>query len=201
MFIDRTTMVAIKLRELGLNPGHLIVITEVNPSRSLPYHNSHHCLSVALNAEEGARFTGLGIEDRRTLFIAGLYHDFNHSGGANPDSVNVADAAAHMKAWCRLLEDFTEGQLESIHTTILSTRWPYDEVPGETTMVEDILCDADLMQWTEPDTKDFMEGLGAEKNEVITLADTRKFLTENPPRTPWGKKRIDAWLANPVNRS
>lgn len=201
MFIDRTALVAEKLGELGLNPGHLIVVTEVNPSRHLPYHNSHHCLSVGLNALEGARVAGLGLEAQRSLFIAGLYHDFNHSGGAKDDNANVADAAAHMIAWCRLLEDFSDSQIESIRRAISSTCWPPENYTGERTLAENILCDADMLQWTEEDTEEFMRGLGIEKGIIVNWEDTRIFLKEHWPRTQWAQDRVAKWLEEHGHRS
>lgn len=194
MFIDRTASVSDELAALGLNPGHLIVITEVNPSRNLPYHNSHHCLSVGLNALEGARVAGLGIEAQRTLFLAGLYHDFNHGGGARADQENVEDAARNMLAWCTLLEDFAEEQLAAMEQAILATCWPSEQYSGPRTLIEDILCDADLLQWTEPDTEDFMAGFAKEAKDGTNWETTLVFLKKHWPRTEWAQQRVRKWL-------
>lgn len=194
MFIDRTATVSKELSVLGLNAGHLITVTEVNPSRNLPYHNSHHCLSVGLNALEGARVAGLGLEEQRTLFLAGLYHDFNHGGGSRCDQENVADAARNMMAWCRLLEDFSEEQLTAIQQAILATCWPSELYTGPRTIIEDILCDADLLQWTEPDTEDFMAGFAQEANDGTNWETTLVFLKKHWPRTEWAQQRVSQWL-------
>lgn len=195
MFLDRKTAVADELKALGLNPGHLIIITEVNPSRNLPYHNSHHCLSVGLNALEGARAAGLDIEAQRGLFLAGLYHDFNHSAGARVDKENVDDAARNMQAWCRLLEDFSDEQIGSIRQAILSTCWPPEQYSGPRNAWEDILCDADLLQWTEPDTEDFMAGFAEEAKDGTNWETTLVFLKKHWPRTEWAQQRVSKWLS------
>jgi len=63
------------------------------------YHNKSHCISVALNCYEGVMNSAhLKTDDRISLLLAGLFHDYQHTRGGNPrqqchsDSVNIQNA-------------------------------------------------------------------------------------------------------------
>lgn len=194
MFSDHSAEIAESLTELDLNPDHLDIISYRNYSANAPYHNKHHCFSVALNALEGAKFYEMGVEEQRIVFLAGLYHDFEHSEGRQSDTVNIANAVRGMEYWCGRLENFTPETINLIKQIICSTIWPSHLFEGERSLFELILCDADLLQWTAPDARCYMAGLSEEKGTPITWDDTIEFVKTQGPKTRWGTDRINAWL-------
>lgn len=67
----------------------------VGSHRANPYHNTRHCESVAKIAILYGMEVGLVQNDLVTLGLAGLFHDFNHSGellDVLPDQENIGRA-------------------------------------------------------------------------------------------------------------
>jgi hypothetical protein len=194
VFVDRSVEIATSLNELYLNPEHINILSHRNYSANAPYHNQHHCFSVALNALEGAKFYGLGLDEQRILFLAGLYHDFEHSEGRKDDKVNVANAIKGMEHWCGKLETLSTETINRIAHAINSTIWPRNLFEGKRELLDLILCEADLLQWTASDAQCYMEGMSAEQKSPVTWDDTIEFVKTHGPNTRWGRDRIDSWL-------
>jgi HD superfamily phosphohydrolase YqeK len=194
MFADHSAEIAESLTELDLNPEHLDIISYRNYSANAPYHNKHHCFSVALNALEGAKFYDLGVEEQRIVFLAGLYHDFEHSEGKKDDTVNIANAIKGMEYWCGRLESLTPETTNLIKQAINSTIWPSHLLESERSLLDLILCDADLLQWTASDVQNYRDGLAEEKMSAVTLKDTIDFVITHGAKTRWGADRINTWL-------
>lgn len=194
MFSDHSAEIAENLTELGLNSEHLDIISYRNYSANAPYHNKYHCFTVALNALEGAKFYDLSVDEQRIVFLAGLYHDFEHSEGRQEDAVNIANAVKGVEYWCGRLETFTPETTDLIKHAIRSTVWPSQFSDSELSLLDLILCDADLLQWTAPDARCYMAGLSTEEVRPITWDDTVECVKTHGPKTRWGRDRIDAWL-------
>jgi hypothetical protein len=60
-----------------------------NLSNSLPYHNEYHTECMVLNCLEGAYYEGVTGSQLRSLLVAALFHDFNHTGGEMEDGYNI----------------------------------------------------------------------------------------------------------------
>jgi hypothetical protein len=80
-----------RLEQLGL--GHALqYVLKNNPSAHLPYHSTTHCLTVADGCMTLADMEGVEGKDKKILALAGLFHDFNHSGGQLADVQNIERA-------------------------------------------------------------------------------------------------------------
>jgi hypothetical protein len=184
------------LDELGLNPAHIQAVTMENPSASLPYHNAGHCCTVALHCHDGANAHKIGVEKTRLLFLAGLYHDFNHSAGRYSDSVNIANAIAGAVHWCNKLESFGGREIDAIAENIKATIYPGHLFKGKRNISQSIICDADHMQYLEPDAESFIAGIGTETGLKIDAVSTGQFLLAYKPHTIWGVEKLKALREN-----
>ena len=55
-----------------------------------PYHNIRHSLDVFLKGYDAIKYYGnIPMDDARALLIACMLHDFNHSGRAGNDDLNI----------------------------------------------------------------------------------------------------------------
>lgn len=178
------------LKQLNLNVHHTHVISHENPSASLPYHNAGHCCTVALNCYEGAVRHELNHEKTRLLFIAGLYHDYNHSAGKYSDYVNIANAISGAVHWCSQLESFSGREMDVIADNIRATVYPGVLFKGQRNLCQSIICDADHMQYLEPDAESFMEGIGSETGKPVDAVSTGQFLLAYKPHTLWGVEKL-----------
>lgn len=179
-----------ELIRLDLNPGHVHVICKENPSATLPYHNAGHCCTVGLNCLAGAESTGMSPDEAANLFLAGLYHDYDHSGGKCTDDVNIARAVKGMAYWCSKLEGYDAPRLDAISSIISATIWPAELFKGTRNLSQSIICDADHMQYLEPDAMSFVDGIGLETGQLITVPLTLQFLASYEPKTEWGTERL-----------
>lgn len=131
----------------------LTYVRESNPSGDLPYHCTFHCVTVAVTAFNlysaiGKRTRGRQsaiTDNARQLFVAGLFHDFNHSGGKLADWENIERA---IRGWQNSFADdttrFGVGRVEEI---IQATEFPWKEIPFRHT--HNIIRDADFLSSAE----------------------------------------------------
>lgn len=177
------------LEELDLSPQHLEYVKKVNPSSGLPYHGYQHLLTVATACYESGMFYSSGSkDDARILFLAGLYHDWNHSGGTYSDSVNIAQAIVGMTQSVKTLETFDNATISQIASLIAATEYPSVREPKTT--LEKIILDADKLQWVEKDFDRWAEGLGSETQTTITWESTKKFLKSQTIHTIWARTKL-----------
>lgn len=122
------------------------------------YHNNYHATCVALNCYEGACYEGLSESQTKTTVLAGIFHDFNHSGGTLTDDKNIERAVfglsnAYTEEVIRGLgiastlpknQYLTENEFTETIQTLVVTKYPYEKTP--TTKMQQIIRDADLMQ-------------------------------------------------------
>lgn len=192
---ERYTKIVEILAILDLASDHVNILSHHNPSRNAPYHNTEHCFTVAINSYKVAQYYALSLEDTQALFLAALYHDFDHSADSTvSDIVNIERAINGLEKWLR---KFKEENLLSFASSILEgTVYPHHLFVGERNFLQQIICDADSMQWLEEDAEQFMVGLSAEKGCLVDLVSTRKFLSQHIFFTDFGLQAQQSYLLN-----
>lgn len=172
-------------------------VSKVNPSNDLPYHNWFHTCCMICNCMEGALHYNLSYSECHLLGVAALFHDFDHTGGREHDSINIHRALASLNI-------YVEGsnlELKHIRACISVTQFPFDIEP--VTIEQKIIRDADLMQILEPEWYEHVIlGLQAEmsiKNGPIStqdmLAGQVNFLFDHVPSklfTEWAKQKFES---------
>lgn len=174
--MDRKT-VGSRLLEVGLPVEELLTLSDGNPSAGLPYHNNDHCYNVAVDAYDlGKEFPELSENTLRHLLVAGLFHDYSHTGYSHPDILNIAAALQFIEDISPKLSNMGLSPMR-IADLIYSTVNP--ATPGSITRLEQmIIRDADLLGWCQEENHDkFLEGLTIEFEEPVTRESTKKFLS------------------------
>lgn len=133
------------------------------------YHNKAHSYQVALNCLEGGMYSGCKTSELKTLLVAGLYHDADHSYGMHTDMVNVPKAC---KALCEDHKNIdpkyqlSETMLEKSLDLIDHSYFPYKVKKLPDPLIK-VIRDADLMTILTSDKKlllELMNGLHKEMN-------------------------------------
>ena len=179
------------LHKLGLSSQHLDNIKNLNPSADLSYHGYQHLLTVAINCFDLGEYyfsNGKIRQEIRLLVLAGLYHDWDHTGGQYEDSINIAKATVGMVKHVAELEDFSDADISKISKLISMTEFPHRGVP--VSLSEKIIRDADLLQFAEEDFDRWAEGLTEESGNSVTVESTKKFLEKQTIYTSWAKTRL-----------
>lgn len=139
---------------------------EENKSADGPYHNGMHAQEVARIAFGLATMVKNSNEVSKAIFVAGLFHDFNHSLGLLPDSENIE------KAQLGLLEalqshpnelPFRRQRFIALEA-IASTQYPYGPMDYAFKEPCAILRDADRLQILTLNWRTQLKGLGKEMN-------------------------------------
>lgn len=181
------------LEELRLSAEHLDIL-EANPSKDSPYHNNEHLFTVALNCDEAARFYALPVEGHRVLFLAALYHDYNHSAGVSSDTINISRAISGAVEHISRLEKAAVEELDEVAGIIHATIQPPTMHNTDIGLLHRIIMDADMMQSCEPDAEAFLAGLSVELKKEVNWSSTKVFLEGYEPKTSWGKQKLAALL-------
>ena len=114
-----------------------------------PYHNFRHLYHVMWLCYSACLFYGKYFSARkmRNLLIAAMFHDFDHTGVAGPDSVNIERAVAALRKYI-LPEDWDH--LAEIENLIQLTQFPYEIPSDKVNLPARILRDADVSQALNP---------------------------------------------------
>lgn len=179
------------LEVLDLNIKHIERVSSIehNHSTNAPYHNTQHLFTVTINAFDLAQYYVLSRTETRSLVIAALYHDVNHSQGEYYDAVNVARAVeAMLVSVSDLGDEFSRAEINLAAKLILSTEYPHVKEP--LTTAEKIIRDSDLMQNAEPDLDRWFSGLSKETNSIVNFATTKKFLKTTDIYTHKARKKL-----------
>lgn len=149
MNFQRTNIILFlnRLTQLGLYDLWQYVV-ENNPSEKAPYHNTTHMLYMAWLADEFFQAHSSDEQfasNQREMIVAALFHDFDHSGGHEPDSVNIDRAVA---AWHIAYDKVQPKHINPklVETFIRVTQYPYTGIV--TTLAGKCLRDADLLYTT-----------------------------------------------------
>jgi hypothetical protein len=162
---------------------------KLNLSNNLPYHNLFHAKCMVENCYDGAQHHNMPYEATKLLLTAAMYHDFNHSGGALPDSENIK------RAYHGVRGIFAEPH-NIIVRCIRCTEYPFIRIPR--TLEERIIRDADLMQfrydnWLEMYEDGLHKEVEVKLGREVTKSDmywgNRRFWLEDAQFfTEWGNK-------------
>lgn len=137
-----------------------------NTGNNNPYHNFYHTMTVVKNIFFIGKSMEIDDDKLRLLLIAGIFHDFNHSGGKFPDDYNVTNSIIKFKQFSQESNEDNE----FITDVIKCTQFPYDkEKDLSLTDYQKIIRDADLMQSLEDN---YLQQILFGLNKEITGSDT-----------------------------
>lgn len=146
----------------------LDIIINHNSAAHAPYHNNLHMVGVQCITEGLWRLEkeDLGMANVRpevVLAVASLLHDFDHTAGAEVDTVNIYRARAGLTYYQEKL--FFAGlqaeEFEAVENAIRCTVFPFTVEPSN--KMEMVLRDADVLYACNvADPKIILEGLRAE---------------------------------------
>lgn len=159
-----------------------IINPDNNPSQHA-YHNSQHCYTVAINAILGGNYYRLQEKDLLELIIASVFHDWGHSGGELTDAENINIAVLSYTATSSKYKAYLDHQ--SIIRIIRATQYPHMPV---TELKEQIIQDADLLQYLHADALEWIESFNNETGGHHSPKDVATFLQSQHFSTDWGKK-------------
>lgn len=136
----------------------------------------------------------------RNLLIATIFHDFDHSGMAGDDDLNIERAVRHFIKHIAL-EDSIHGK--DIISLIKATEYPYTTAPESLDLSGKIIRDADLGQaFSGAWIQQVIFGLSAEwgKKPIEVLKAQSAFLKNLKFNTVWAQRMfsqtdIDAKIA------
>lgn len=103
---------------------------------TLTYHNPQHTLDVVAAASEIAIGEGLNEEDREILAVAAWFHDAGYTQVYNDHEAAGANMAREFLAQ----RGYPEQNIALVERCILATKYP----SHPQTLMESVLCDADL---------------------------------------------------------
>ena len=112
-----------------------------NLDSKFTYHNLSHALYVAKAAEMIASSMKIESHQKRILLVAAWFHDIGYT--QQIDNHETAGAAIAEKFLAE--KDVDKEDIESVRSCILSTHYP--QKPN--TILESILCDADMMHLSD----------------------------------------------------
>ncbi len=115
---------------------HVLNLLENNLPDKLYYHNLKHTIDVTVQVELIGRQEGISDEEMLLLKTAALFHDT----GFIRTYKNHEEAGAEIAKEILPKFDYSEEQIEKICKLILITKLP----PKPNTLLEQVICDADL---------------------------------------------------------
>ena len=129
-----------------------LYVVKNNPSANVPYHNTRHMIDMTRIAQnllmvQGTEsYTDGDTGDMTVLTLAGLFHDFAHSGGKEDDTKNVKRACKEAFTFLSGKPSISNIMLNDIIETIECTVFPFTVEP--TTLYQKCIRDADVLYAT-----------------------------------------------------
>jgi hypothetical protein len=164
---------------------------------SNPYHNFRHTFHVTYLCYQACAYygrTSLTPRQMRSLLIASIFHDFDHSGKLGNDDLNIILA---MRGLEKHILDEDRGELEAIKALIMATQYPYVVGSGTLNLSGHIIRDADLSQslsvaWIQQ----VVFGLADEwdKKPIDVLRQQIAFTRSLKYETEWAQKTLEPEL-------
>lgn len=164
-----------------------LLLTE-NTGVNNPYHNNFHTITVFVNSYHIAKSENCSKEQIRTILIAALFHDFNHSGGKKSDQDNIKEAISFFKK----NSNESDSTNHSVIEIIKATEYPYTIKEKDLSLEQKIIRDADLTQmYTDNFLQQVIYGLlvqeqGLDFNKAIETQI--KFMNYVHPLTKYGNE-------------
>jgi len=133
-------------------------------SPKLSYHGKHHTLEVLENAKELCQLEGVAPYETSLVLTAALYHDIGFT----------VSHIEHEQSGCSLARQtlpmfaYTNREIDLICGMIMATKIPQ----SPSTLLEEILCDADLDYLGRSDFSPIAHTLFLELRELGILSDS-----------------------------
>ena len=132
------------IKELNLD-RYLKIVIKFSNSNKAPYHNFYHIMCKIKHTYNIAKSQGYLPKAIRTLVLADLFHDFNHSMGEHDDAWNVKEA---IKSFLQHSIE-TEETNKKVISLIQATQYPYVISEDDVDLDQKITRDSDLLQQYE----------------------------------------------------
>jgi len=188
-------------------------IVDNSTSNTAPYHNLHHIVCVTHNCILAQRSyhrinkeIGSDITSFKTLLIASLFHDVNHSMGTDTDDVNVQNSIKLLSEFYGVSDVDVQNSfdLEYAISIIEATQYPYVINSGELSESQKIIRDADLLMFTEDSWFQYVI-LGLRKEMNISKIEDMlngqiKFISNVKMNTDWGRDIYDNKIGSHISR-
>lgn len=161
--LKTTPRARVLARQLGVEKLFEFAMTR-NKSANGPYHNAEHGFEVARLAYGLASMVKHDFAERKALFVAGLFHDFNHSLGALPDSENISIAQQGLATALVHHKQELPSRLQRFiaFESIAATQYPYVPLNFAFKELCALLRDADRLQILTLKWRSQIKGLGKE---------------------------------------
>lgn len=157
-----------------------------------PYHNFRHMTHVLWLCHDACGFYAKELTPRqmRTLLIAALFHDFDHSGLFGNDDLNIERAVRGLK---KHLLPRDVGEFAAMETLIRATQYPPTISGEDLSLAAQILCDADVSQaFSAAWIQQVIFGLSGEwgNTPLDALRAQEPFLRKLKFHTKWARGRF-----------
>lgn len=182
------------IKEFNLEEYFKIILTKSKSLQTNSYHNIFHTIVVFVNSYKIAVKEKVPISEIRTILLAALFHDFDHSGGEKSDSENVEIAISAYKKYSTESEEINN----KVIAIIQATEYPYTIKEEDLSLEQKIIRDADLTQmYTDNFIQQVIFGLliGELKMNLEKALETQlKFMDSVQPHTKYGNDLYNKYL-------
>jgi predicted metal-dependent HD superfamily phosphohydrolase len=164
-----------QIHKLSQAKAYVMETFQKKVSPDCAFHNQTHTEQVVSAAEEIAAHYGLNDEDRFVLLLSAWFHDTGFSSGKAED---------HEKESIRLATEFLQSHnvdneiIQRVSSAIQATRMPQSPL----SLVEKILCDADLFHLGGADFKKMNDQLKQEQES---------YFKKEFPKKEWRQRNIE----------
>lgn len=160
-----------------------------------PYHNFRHITHFLRLSFDAIRFylndSRMGsLRQRRNFLIASIFHDFDHTGKAGPDIINIERAVKAFKTYCHPDDIDYQDEIENL---IRSSEYPHKSSTEKISLHAQLMRDIDLTQaissaWIQQ----VVFGLAAEqgKQPIELLKAQETFCNNLKFSTAWAKQKF-----------
>jgi hypothetical protein len=194
--LTKGSLPAVIRNDEGLYEGDLIHYFKAvfNHATNLfnPYHNFRHMFHVLWLCHEACKFYRDRLSPRpmRILLIAALFHDFDHSGKAGNDDLNIERSVRGLETY---ITEADRPLIEEIAKLIKATQYPYVVEADTLELSGLILRDADVSQclsvaWIQQCVFGFAEEWNVTPCEV--LRRQKPFLDSVRFHTSWAQNQF-----------
>ncbi len=171
---------------------YLRVLWKYAPNLHKPYHNLRHMLHVTWLCYRACKFYRDKLTPRqmRSLLIAAMFHDFDHTGTLGHDDLNIIRA---LRGLAKHIDPADKDHEAEIAQMIRGTQYPYVIEVEELDLCGQILRDADVSQaFSVAWVQQVVLGLASEwsKTPLEVLRMQEPFLGSLVLRTEWARREF-----------
>lgn len=153
--IQNRTEALLYLQRHDLVAAHAYLSIE-NGSGNIPYHNNDHALTVTKWCGRlQSMIPNWTLTSIRGMLLGSVLHDIHHSGGAQPDTINVAKAIETVQKFTSIhARSFNSVEIDVAVKCVECTVYPFIVKP--TTYEQMIIRDADILQSIDIDFENIL---------------------------------------------